>query len=241
MSTPRTYTFTKWLMGVAALAIIGFGLMSFQDSARNKQQREPACAQFVKDTVPDKQISADLEKAMKGLSEALGQMGKELQKMDFSQINKEVEQALKEVNVEKIMNEVRQSLEKVDMAKISREISDEMKKVDKEKLQSIQKELDESMKELKEINWNEITNSLKELKDVEIKLDKENLKAELEKIKPVIEKKMEELKEELKKIEKEQKKANKSGYACNRTCPLKNIQADLDADFTPEIPVDPMI
>lgn len=242
MSTPRNYTIAKWLMGAAACAILGFGLMSFQDSARKKQQRtESAYAQSTNDTVPDKQISENFDKVMKEVSEALGQVGKELKKMDWSQINKEVENALKDVNVEKIMTEVRQALEKVDVAKISSEINEEMRKLDKDKLKSMQKELDESMKELKEINWNEINEQLKELKNVEIKLDKENLKAELEKIKPVIEKKMEELKEEMKKIEKEQKKANKSGYACNGVCPLKRLQMDLDTEFTPEIPVEPMI
>lgn len=240
MSTPRNYTIAKWLMGVSAFAILGFGLMSFQDSDRKKQERNQY-TQCINDTIPDKQISENLDKAMKEVSEALGQVGKELKKMDWNQINKEVENALKDVNVEKIMTEVRQALEKVDVAKISSELNEELRKIDKDKFKSIQKELDESMKELKEINWNEINEQLKELKNVEIKLDKENLKAELEKIKPVIEKKMEELKEEMKKIEKEQKKANKSGYACSGVCPLQRLQMDLDTEFTPEIPVEPMI
>lgn len=243
MSTPRNYTIAKWLMGAAACAILGFGLMSFQDSARKKQQRtESAYAQSINDTVPDKQISENLDKVMKELSEALGQVGQELKKIDWNQINKEVEISLKEVNIEKIMSEVRQALEKADVSKITRELNVEMKKIDHEKLQmEIQKELEEAMKDLKEINWKEMSESLKDV-DIKIKdFDKEKLKAELEKIKPMIKEKMEELKEEMKKIEKEQKKANKSGYACNGVCPLKRLQMELDTEFTPEIPVEPMI
>lgn len=240
MSTPRNYTIAKWLMGVTACAILGFGLMSFQDSARNKKNDQPYAQ--VNDTVPEKHISPELNNAIKELGEALSQVGKEISKINWDQVNKEVEISLKEVNIEKIMTEVRHAIEKADVSKITRELNDEMKKVDHEKLRmDIQKEVEESLKGLKDIDWKEMES---QLKDVEIKVkdfDKEKLKAELEKIKPVIKEKMEELKEEMKKIEKEQKKANKSGYACNKTCPQRLKAALDDMEFTPEIPVEPMI
>lgn len=242
MSTPRNYKIAKWLMGISACTILGFGLMSFQDSARKKTTETQQYSQSVTDTVPEKisgEMSTEINKAMKEVSEALTQVGQELKKIDWNKMGNDVEISLKEVNIEKIMNEVRQAIEKADIPKITRELNIEMNKADGKKLEAeIEKELKEGLKEFKDINWKEIEEKLKDIK-VEFKdFDKAKFKAEMEKIKPVIKEKMEELKQELKKIEKEQKKASKSGYACIPKC--KKF-AEMDMEFTPDVSVEPMI
>lgn len=239
MSTPRHYTIAKWLMGISACTILVFGLMSFQDRNNNNSQCETRYAQNSNDTVPDKvsaEVSGEISKAMRELGNALGQMGRELKKIEWERIGKEVEISMKEVNIEKIMSEARQAIERADIPKITAELEREMNNKDNKKLEAeIENSIKQGLKEFEGINWNELEKTLKDV-EIEVKdFDKEKFKAEMEKLKPVLKEKMQELKKELKKLEKETKK---SGYACQKKC---GASSEVDTDFIPYVPVEPMI
>ncbi|MBL7728158.1 MAG: hypothetical protein JNM68_10745 [Dinghuibacter sp.] len=237
MSTPRHYTIAKWLMGISACAILVFGLMSFRNNGNNNNQCDTGYAQQVNDTVPDKlseKTTGEINKAMRELGQALGQVGRELKKIEWERIGKEVEISLKEVNIEKIMAEARQAIERADIPKISAELEREMKNKDNKQLEAeIENSIKQGLKEFEGINWSEMEKALKDA-EIEVKdFDKEKFKAEMEKLKPVLKEKMQELKKELKKLEKENKK---SGYACKKKCSSAG-----EEDFIPYVPVEPMI
>jgi uncharacterized phage infection (PIP) family protein YhgE len=229
MSNLKNISPIKVILGLSAVVILGTVLMSFRQTRKEQPCGDKAqfhYAQYL-DTVPDKTFrSEEFEKGMKELGDAMAKMGvelsKELSKINWQDIGKQIQESLKEVNVEKIMTEVRQALKDVDMEKIRKEVQEELKKVD---FKVVNEEIEKAMKELKDVNWNEVEAEIKKGDKNWTDEQKQQFKTEMEKLKPELEQKMKQLKEEMKKMKEELKKASKSGYAgcCGKKEPTGGV------------------
>jgi len=187
------------LTGLAAVLVLGFVLMSFQDSplVHGKYDLE----QQYYDTVPDKDWGdhmkmKDFDKLMNDLdTKIIMQVGDALKNIDFGKIERDVENSLKSIDMEKIMKDVENSLKDIDVNKILADVRSSMKEIDWNKHSA---EVNEALKEAKE----EMEKAKLEIKDIDMK----EISKEIEKAKLEIEKSKAEIKKiDMDKIMKEAK------------------------------------
>lgn len=188
-------TTAKFKMIAAFLLFAGLSItaLSWQDPKNQVKKGNPV----ITDTLPDNKLNIEID--MKGLDEAMKELGTEMQKInielkniDWEKISKEVSQSLKELDLNKIQLEVSKSLKEVDWDKISKEVKESLSKVDMDK---IKLEIEKAMSEVKNVNMEELK---KELDNVKKELEENKLN-----IKVNVEKELEKAREEIKKAKVE--------------------------------------
>jgi hypothetical protein len=183
----------KALISAIAVLLIGGITMSFQDSpfsysrfdVPENQEPKKCC----KDTVPEKDYNGsmkmkDFDNLQNVLDKSLLQTMEEMKKIDFSNMQKEIEASLKSVDMDKIMKDVQLSLKSIGVDKILADVKSSLNDIDwADKNEEIEKALKEAKKEIEKAKV--------EIKDIDqdaIKKEMDKAKAEIEKSKAEIEK-----------------------------------------------------
>ena len=181
-------------IGIGALLLIGAITLSFQDSPVIRQRFDVQSTDD--DTLPEKNFTdamklKDCDGLGKELSKCLLQVGEELKKIDFTQIQNDVATALKDVDMKKIMSEVRSSLNDIKWDKMNEDISDAMA--------DARKEIEKAKLEIRDIDKEAIEKTIeqtrKELNDLKVELKKIDLDKIMQEAKEGIGKAKEELKQ----------------------------------------------
>ncbi len=170
----------KTLMGIGVVLLLGSITMSFQDSPILRQKFE--LQKSLEDTLPEKDNEGiikmtNCDKLTLDLNKTLMEVGVEMKKIDFSFIQKEVENAINEIDLQKILKETQLSLKNIDLDKILTEVKSS----------------------LKDINWDEKNSEI--LKTINEAKKIENVSLEIRGIdRSVVDKVMEQCKEAIEKI-----------------------------------------
>lgn len=128
-----------------------------------------------------------LRQQQQELQKATADMMKNMEKVDWNQINRQIAESMKNVNWEKINKDIAESMKNVNWGEINQQIAEGMKKVNWDK---INKEITESMKKvdwskmsreiqqkMKEVQWDKIKDELHQKMD---KADWEKLRKDMQ-------------------------------------------------------------
>ena len=198
----------KAITGIGAAMLIGVVTLSFQDSPIVHQR--PDMQVVTEDTLPEKTKKGNMtmkeyDELMQDLDKNMQRVGEELKKIDFSFIEKTVENALKDVDMEKIMKETSLALKSIDIDKIMSEVRSSLKEIDSEKinaeineaLKEAKKEIEKAKVEMKEIDKETIKKALDEARKEIAKAKLEISKIDMDKIRAEVDNGINEAKEEL--------------------------------------------
>ncbi len=133
------------------------------------------------DTLPDKEgiKIKDFDKLQIEIEKSLLQVNEEMKKMNFSQMQKEIEASLKNVDMDKIRKDIDLALKNIDMDKIMAEVSASVKNLTVEyKNEDIKNALAEAKAEIEKARL-----EIKEIDKDGIKKELDNAKKEIEKSK----------------------------------------------------------
>src|SRR6188472_4175980 len=143
------------LLGISFCLVLAFSAMAFQDSSKINKQIQKS----VLDTVP-KNNDIDINIDMKGLEEnikrSLEMAQKSIQNIDFTKMQKHIEQGLKQVDMAKLQMDSNNSMKSFDWKKMQTEIERSMKDIDMSKVQmnlenlqlNIEKEVKDALKNI---------------------------------------------------------------------------------------------
>lgn len=185
--------------------------MSFQDTQLLKPIPQIERDMTLQDTLPGKRYESsmtmkDFDNLMLNMDKKMIEVTDELKKIDFTQIQKQVESSLKEVDMEKIMRDVENSLKNIDVEKIMADVKNSLKDINwdensgeiKKAIAEAKEEIEKARIEIREINKEEIKKEMEEAKR-EIKKAKLELKnIDMDKIMAEAKEGIEEAKKELK-------------------------------------------
>lgn len=128
-----------------------------------------------------------LRQQQQELQKATADMMKNMEKVDWNQINQQIAESMKKVDWEKINKDIAESMKNVNWGEINQQIAEGMKKVNWDK---INKEISKSMKDMdwgkmnkeiqkkmKEVQWDKIKNELRQNMD---KADWEKLRKDMQ-------------------------------------------------------------
>ena len=120
------------LMGIGAAILLGGITMSFQESPLLRQKFE--LQKSLEDTLPEKDNEAwikmtDGDKLTQDLNKTLTKVGVEMKKIDFSFVQKKVNNAINEIDLQKILKETQLSLKSIDFDKILTEVRATLKDI----------------------------------------------------------------------------------------------------------------
>jgi hypothetical protein len=168
------------LLGISFCIVLAFSAMAFQDSSKiNKQVQESTL-----DTVPKNHeidINIDLKEMEEIIKKSMEMAQKKLQNIDFTKMQKQIEQSMKQIDMAKLQMEINNSIKAIDWKKIQTDIDRSMKDIDMSKIQmNIEKDVRDAMKN---INTAEIKKSMEEVKKInfdDVKKEMENVKKEME-------------------------------------------------------------
>jgi ABC-type phosphate transport system auxiliary subunit len=157
-----TTTNNKKPLWMAILLVLTLTLGAWQiGEAQSKKQKRVERSNDADTTFPSQQRKhkhevsmAELDKAMKHLDEAMAKLHEEMGKLDFSKIEKDMENAFKEIDGNKLEAELNKALSEVDVEKIQEQVNQSLakakanlKKVDMEKLKAEMEQLKIEMKQ----------------------------------------------------------------------------------------------
>ncbi len=176
----------KTLAGTIAILLVAAITMSFRDLPYAQSEffmQEPYYdSGNCTDTVPDRETMKmeDFDRLQLDLDKSLLQVKDELEKIDFSKIQKDIEASLKKVDMDKIRSDVELALKSIDLDKMLADVSLSLKDLDLHDNQAdIAKALAETKKEIEkaklEINVIDRDAIKKELAQAKMEIAKSRL------------------------------------------------------------------
>lgn len=183
----------KTITGSLAILLVGAVTMSFQDSpfthnrftVQNEYLQSAGCA----DTLPQQKRTEikDFSKLEAELDKALSTVNTELNRMDFSKMKQDIENALKDVDMQKIRAEVDLALKNIDLDKLQAGIKSSHRDLNltyneaeiERAFAEVKKEIAKVKIELKDIDRSLIKNELEKARLEIDKIDLDKIKAEV--------------------------------------------------------------
>ncbi|MDQ6815167.1 MAG: hypothetical protein M3040_15635 [Bacteroidota bacterium] len=127
-----------------------------------------------------------LDHNLKQLDVQMDQLKNEVQNIDFSKVQKQIDAAMKRLDAQKISLQVNESLKKIDWTELKRQLNESVAKLDKAKMEEVKSEMEKARAELATQKNNmrfEIPKIEAEKIKAETKVAFENAKKSMEKVK----------------------------------------------------------
>ncbi len=184
------YTIQK-LFAITATLLLLIAVNAFSQSTIVEAPKEEK-KQIVSDTVPQT-INKDFEKLENELKIVWKNVEVNLNKIDWAKIENNINKTLKNINFDKVIADVQSAITEIDTKKIAADIKNGTNK----NFESLEKELQQGLKEIEKIDVEKIKSEIGSIK-IDINPEqKEKFKQSIKNIEPELKKKMQELKKEL--------------------------------------------